>query len=60
MRRLVITNNVNRTIFMHSKMRYAFYDPIKKRVGVFKFCPPHMMCVKNNGRLLLDVVGYHD
>ena len=51
MRHLVNTNNVFHTIFTCSKIRYTFYDPIKKRLGFFKFCPPDMMCVQNSGRL---------
>ena len=27
-----------------------FYDPINKKLGFFKFCPPDM-CVQNSGKL---------
>ena len=73
MRHLVNTNNVFHPIFTYSKIRYTFYDPINKKLGFFKFCPPDMMCVQNSGRLFWcsglswlmwqkfsTTVGYHD
>ena len=51
MRHLVNTNDVFHTIFTYSKIRYMFYDPINKKLGLFKFRPPVMMCVQNSGRL---------
>ena len=38
---------------MYSKIRYTFYDPINKKLGFFKFCPP-IWCVWRT------VVGHFD
>ena len=43
-------NNVFHTIFTYSNIQHTFYDPINKKLGFFKFCPPDM-CVQNSGRL---------
>ena len=40
MRRFVNTNNVFHTIFMCFEIPYTFYDLVKKRLWLFKFCPP--------------------
>ena len=26
---------------------YTFYNPVNKKLGFFRFCPPDMMCVQN-------------
>ena len=51
MRHLVNTNIVFHTIFVYSKIRYTFFDPMNKKLAFFKFCSPNIMCVQNSGRL---------
>ena len=53
MRHLVNTNTVFHTIFVYSKIRCTFFDPMNKKLGFFNSVHP-ILCVCRT------VVGYFD